>query len=194
MIIDISQEVFGGVVFPGDPSPEKNVMMRISNGDICNLTGFSMCAHNGTHLDAPYHFIDGGKTIDEIDPEVFFGECYVAHHEGEVLAADAEAFLDRAEAAGAGKRLLIGGKAVVTAEAAEVFAQRRILLFGNESQTVGPEDAPKEVHMIMLGAGIVLLEGIRLGEAEEGRYLLSAMPLKLGGSDGAPCRAILMSL
>ena len=82
----------------------------------------------------------------------------------------------------------------MTEEAAEVFADAGILLFGNESQTVGPLDAPMKVHLIMLGAEIVLLEGIRLGEVEEGIYLLNAAPLNLGGADGAPCRAVLMEL
>ena len=84
------------------------------------------------------------------------------------------------------------GRAVVTAEAAKVFAARKIRLFGNESQTVGPEDAPMEVHLIMLGAEIVLLEGIRLAGVDEGAYLLHAAPLNLGGADGAPCRATLI--
>jgi arylformamidase len=82
----------------------------------------------------------------------------------------------------------------MTEEAAKVFADNKIKLFGNESQTVGPLDAPMEVHLIMLGAEIVLLEGIRLSEVPDGVYLLNAAPLNLGGSDGAPCRAILMSL
>ncbi|MBQ6855584.1 MAG: cyclase, partial [Lachnospiraceae bacterium] len=63
---------------------------------------------------------------------------------------------------------------------------------GNESQTVGPEDAPMEVHQVLLGAGVILLEGIRLESVTEGVYLLNAAPLNLGGADGAPCRAILM--
>ena len=67
-----------------------------------------------------------------------------------------------------------------------------IRLYGNESQTVGPEDAPKEVHLIMLGAEVVLLEGIRLAEVPDGVYLLDAAPINLGGADGAPCRAILI--
>ena len=81
----------------------------------------------------------------------------------------------------------------MTEEAAKVFANSSIVLFGNESQTVGPEDAPMAVHLIMLGAEIVLLEGIRLAEVEEGIYLLNAAPINLGGSDGAPCRAVLIS-
>ena len=191
MLYDISQEVFGCTVFPGDPPPERRTPMRISNGDICNLTELSMCAHNGTHVDAPYHFIEEGKRIDEVELEAFIGDCYVVHHEGDVTAADAESFLDRAGAAGAAERLLIGGKATVTAEAAKVFAARGLLLIGNESQTVGPEDAPMEVHLILLGAGTVLLEGIRLEGIPEGKYLLMAQPLNLGGCDGSPCRAVL---
>ena len=76
--------------------------------------------------------------------------------------------------------------------AARAFAQSGICLIGNESQTVGPEDAPKEVHLILLGAGIVLLEGIVLTDVPEGKYFLSAAPLNLGGCDGAPCRAYLI--
>ena len=77
-------------------------------------------------------------------------------------------------------------------QAAEVFASRGILLLGNESQTVGPEDAPMAVHKILLSANVVLLEGIRLSSVEEGVYLLNAAPLNLSGADGAPCRAILI--
>ena len=191
MLYDISQEVFGCTVFPGDPQPERRTPMSISKGDICNLTELSMCAHNGTHVDAPFHFINEGKKIDEVELDAFIGDCYVVHHEGEVTAADAERFMDRARAAGAAERLLIGGKAVVTAEAAKVFAALRLI--GNESQTVGPEDAPKEVHLILLGAGTILLEGIRLKGIEEGKYYLMAQPINLGGADGAPCRAVLRS-
>ncbi len=192
MIIDISQEVFTCNVFPGDPSPEMDMTMQISKGDICNLTYFKMCAHNGTHIDAPFHFINDGKTVDEIAPEHFVGECYVARHTGDVSADDAKAVLARAADAGADKRILIAGRATVTADAAKVFADAGILLIGNESQTVGSEDAPKEVHMILLSKEVVLLEGIRLDGVEEGRYFLSAMPVNLGGCDGAPCRAILI--
>ena len=60
-IYDISQEVFGCAVYPGDPKPEKEIKLKISEGAVCNLSAFSMCAHNGTHVDAPLHFIDGGK-------------------------------------------------------------------------------------------------------------------------------------
>ncbi|MCR5209580.1 MAG: cyclase family protein [Lachnospiraceae bacterium] len=195
-IYDISQEVFGCAVFPGDPNPVRVRKLSIDNGDICNLTKFSMCAHNGTHVDAPFHFCNDGKTIDQVSLERFIGRAYVAAHEGEVTEADAKKILEKAKEcdAEAAKRILVKGKAVMTAEAAKVFAAEGILLYGNESQTVGPEDAPKEVHLIMLGAEIVLLEGIRLADVSEGTYLLHAAPLNLGGADGAPCRATLTEI
>jgi len=188
-IYDISQEVLSCKVFPGDPAPTMERVMSISGGDICNLTRFGMCAHNGTHVDAPFHFLGDGKTIDQVALERFVGPCYVARHEGDVTAEDALKILEKAGDIG---RILIGGAATVTEDAAKVFAEAGILLIGNESQTVGPEDAPAQVHYILLGAEVVLLEGIRLENIDEGRYLLCAQPLNLGGCDGAPCRAILI--
>ena len=193
-IYDISQEVFGCAVYPGDPKPKKEIKLKISDGAMCNLSAFSMCAHNGTHVDAPLHFIDQAKSIDQVDPDRFIGYAYVAEHQGKILAADAVRILKAAEErdARAAERILVKGDATMTAEAAKVFAERRIKLYGNESQTVGPEDAPMEVHLIMLGAEIVLLEGIRLADVDEGVYILHAAPLNLGGAEGAPCRATLI--
>ncbi|MBO4697378.1 MAG: cyclase family protein [Lachnospiraceae bacterium] len=193
-IYDISQEVFGCNVYPGDPSPVREVKLRIADGAVCNLTAFSMCAHNGTHVDAPYHFIDGGKTIDRVDMDRFVGFAYVAEHEGDVTAADAERIYEAANAcdARAAERILVKGNATLTLEAAKYLADKGIKLYGNESQTVGPLDAPMKVHLVMLGAETVLLEGIRLAEVPEGVYLLNAAPINLGGSDGAPCRAVLI--
>ncbi|MCR5836027.1 MAG: cyclase family protein [Lachnospiraceae bacterium] len=193
-IYDISQEVFSSKVFPGDPSPKLNRIMNISAGDVCNLTEFSMCAHNGTHVDAPKHFYDDGKAIDEIPLDHFVGYAFVTEFDGNIKAEDAKKILEKAkfEDERAAERVLIKGEAVVTEEAASVFAENGIKLFGNESQTVGPEDAPKEVHLIMLGADIVLLEGIVLDDISEGVYLLNAAPVNLGESDGAPCRALLI--
>ena len=200
-IIDISQEVFGCVVYPGDPTPEKTDFMKINDGSPCNVTVLKMCAHNGTHVDAPYHFLNEGKTIDQIGLRHFIGYAYVASHKGDLSAADAENLINKAKATSAHtdiadcdcfNRILLKGKCTVTEDAAKVFADHKILLLGNESQTVGPEDAPMAVHLIMLGSNIVLLEGIRLNEADDGIYFLNAAPINLGGADGAPCRAWLI--
>ena len=193
-IYDISQEVFGCAVYPGDPSPEKIVQLRISNGDICNLTAFKMCAHNGTHVDAPFHFVDGEETIDQVPLEKFIGFAYVAEHEGLLGKDDALRILAEAKACDpkASDMILVKGDSTMTEEGAKVFADAKIKLYGNESQTVGPLEAPMSVHLIMLGAKIVLLEGIRLGDVPSGSYLLDAAPINLGGCDGAPCRAVLI--
>ena len=188
-IYDISQEIFSCEVYPGDPKPEKQTLCSTAAGELYNLTAFSMCAHNGTHIDAPFHFLSGGKTVDRMPLEAFVGECFVARHEGELSAADAEEICRRS---GNAQRILIAGKATVNAEAARVFAEKALLLLGNEGQTVGPAEAPMEVHLILLGRGIALLEGIVLTDVPEGRYFLSAAPLNLGGADGAPCRAYLI--
>ena len=195
-IYDISQEVFDCVVFPGDPAPIRERITTMEEGALYNLTAFSMCAHNGTHIDAPYHFIKDGKTVEELSLSKTVGMAYVAQESGLLSANDAQRILGCAAKAHpeAGKKILIGGKATVGEDAARVFAEAGIDLLGNESQTVGPEDAPMQVHLTLLSREVVLLEGIRLGDVPEGVYLLCAAPLALGGSDGAPCRAILIDL
>ena len=188
-IYDISQEVFSCDIYPGDPAPEQQIIYSTADGDLYNLTAFAMCAHNGTHIDAPSHFLHGGKTVEQMDLSHFVGDCFVARHRGDVTAEDARQIL--ANACGA-QRILIAGPVTVTAEAAEVFAAGNIKLLGNEGQTVGPTDAPMQVHLILLKRDIVLLEGIVLDAVPEGHSFLSAAPLNLGGAEGAPCRAYLM--
>ena len=195
-IYDISQELFSCVVWHGDPAPKKETLCSIDNGDIINLTAFSMCAHNGTHVDAPAHFINRAKDIDQIDLSKFIGKAFAADFEGAVTAADARTILEKAKALSpeSAKKILLKGKTTVSLEAAKVFADAEIDLIGNESQTVGPEDAPMAVHKVLLAAEVVLLEGIRLANVPEGVYLLSAAPLNLAGAEGAPCRAVLIDI
>lgn len=191
-IIDISQEVFGCNVFPGDPQPVMERAMSIEKGDICNLTKFEMCAHNGTHVDAPFHFEQDGKTIDEVGLTPYVGPCYVAHFDGDVTAQAAKDIISKAQAAGVIERILVEGEATMTEDGAREFAKLDMLLYGNESQTVGPMEDASAVHHILLGKGICLLEGVVLKGVKEGKYFLSAAPLNLGGCDGAPCRAYLI--
>ena len=191
-IIDISQEILSCKVYEGDPEPIGERISDMRDGAIYNLSVFSMCAHNGTHIDAPLHFFDDGVAIGEMSLEHFFGECYVAELDSCVTETDAIRILARAKELNADKRILIKGNATVGEEAARAFADAGILLLGVESQSVGPIDAPMAVHKILLGKGVALLEGIVLDEAREGRYLLSCTPLNIDGFEGAPCRAILI--
>ena len=193
-IIDISQEVLSCKVYEGEPTPKANKIIDMEDGGVYNLSALSLCAHNGTHVDAPLHFFQDGKSIDEMALEHFVGECYVAEHNGDVLISDALKILEKARKSGAEKRILIKGNATVTEEAARVFADAEILLLGNESQSVGPIDSPMAVHKILLSKDIVLLEGIVLDKAREGRYILNCAPLNIKGFEGSPCRAILIEI
>ena len=188
---DISQEIFTCAVYPGDPAPVREVLASMDRGDLYNLTAFSMCAHNGTHVDAPAHFLSDGDTVDNLPLHKTVGDCVVVSHTGDVTAADAARML---QITGNCKKLLVKGNATLTMEGAQVLAAAGVDLYGNESQTVGPESAPMAVHKCLLGANVVLLEGVRLAHVPDGNYLLCAAPLNLGGADGAPCRAILMDL
>ena len=193
-IIDISQEVLSCEVYPGDPVPQGDKIKSMEQGELYNLSVLSMCAHNGTHIDAPSHFLKYGKTVEQLPLDGFVGSCFVVQHQGNVTAEDAQNIMERANAAGASERILIAGDATVTAESAKVFVASGVKLIGNESQSVGPEDAPMEVHLILLEAGIILLEGIVLKNVAEGTYFLSAAPLNLAGFEGAPCRAYLIEM
>lgn len=195
-VYDISQEILSCRVYPGDPVPQRTILQSIGRGDLYNLSSFEMCAHNGTHVDAPAHFLKDGKTVDSIGLEAVIGMAYVARHDGSVSADDAAAILKKARAAGsqAARRILIKGSAVVSLEAAEIFAGADLLLLGNESQSVGPEEAPMAVHKVLLNKDIVLLEGICLSNVPEGVYLLNAAPLNIAGAEGSPCRAVLIDL
>lgn len=190
MLYDITQPLYESVVFPGDEPPKHERTMAIKNGDICNLTVLSMCAHNGTHVDAPLHFVDGAESVSDLPLTRFVGRATVVSHQGDVTAFDAEKMLKLLK--DGTTRILIRGDATMTEEAANVFAKSLIDLIGNESQTFGPVSSPAPVHRILLGAGMVLLEGIRLSHVPDGEYLLSCAPINLTGGDGSPCRAFLM--
>ena len=195
-IYDISQEVFTCQVYPGDPAPERVVLKAMEEGEVYNLTAFHMCAHNGTHIDAPFHFIRDGKTVEQIPMEAVVGMAYVAEHHGILTGNDAVGILERAkkQSPEGAKRILLKGDVEVSLEAAKIFASSGLCLLGNEPQAIGPQDTPMAVHLALLGSGVILLEGIRLGDVSEGVYLLNAAPLNLSGADGAPCRAVLIKL
>lgn len=193
-LYDISQEVFSCKCYPGDPKPQREILASMEKGDLYNLTAFSMCAHNGSHVDAPRHFLQNGKAVDELALSKTVGMSYVAAWDGELDADGAQKILAKATRAGkeAAKRILLKGNVTVMPDAAEVFAQALIDLLGVESQSVGDINAPMAAHLALLSKEVVLLEGICLNEVREGVYFLCAQPLKLAGCDGAPARAVLV--
>lgn len=186
-IYDIGKELFSTPSYPGDPVPEKRPHYEIEKGADCNLTVITMGSHNGTHLDAPKHFCAGKHGVDKIPLEKCMGECRVAEASGALSREDMEKML-----AGGVKRLLIKGDILMTNEAAEVCARENLYLLGVEDQTVGSNGTQKEIHRTLLGAEVVILEGLVLKAVEAGEYFLAAQPLNMAGLDGSPVRPVLM--
>ena len=195
-LYDISQELLTCSVYPSDPTPRLNKITSMDDGDLYNLSTLFACVHNGTHVDAPSHFIKGGKTVSELDLGKMIGKAYVAEAVGILREKEAESIILKANTADkdCAKKILIKGDATVTEECAKAFLAAGVHLIGTETQSVGPIDAPMEVHKILLTEEVVLLEGIRLGAVCEGVYFLFAAPINIGCAEGAPCRAVLAEL
>lgn len=183
-IYDISQELFSSKVYPGDKAPERVLVSDMTKGASCNVSEISMNAHNGTHMDAPRHFVKDGKAIDELDLNKLIGRCTVVTVEGEIKPE-----LIRSLSA---ERILFRGKCQITKESADILSECGICLVGVESQSIAPYDDPLTVHVAVLSQGIAALEGLVLNDVPDGDYFLFAAPIKLGGCDGSPCRAVLL--
>lgn len=185
-LIDITRELMSAPVYPGDPAPELTPLCRIAYGDACNTTAVSACLHNGTHLDAPCHFVAQGSDITEVPLAQCVGECSVIELSGALTGQQLERILPRLK-----ERVLIKGQVEITPSAAFVLTDNGVRLLGVEPQSVAM-DQGAAVHRQLLGSGMVLLEGLDLSAAEEGTYFLFAAPVKIAGADGAPVRAVLV--
>ncbi len=185
--IDITKELLAAPVYPGDPAPRIEELHRMKLGDECNVSAVYACLHNGTHLDAPRHFVPDGLAIDEIALSACMGECSVVEGEGLLLGAQAEELLPKLK-----PRLLFKGRVQISPSAAFVLSDAGIQLLGVEAQSVAPPECTAAVHRQLLGSGMVLLEGLDLSEATPGTYFLFAAPMKIAGADGAPVRAVLL--
>lgn len=184
---DITKELTAAPVYPGDPVPQRRWVQQLSMGDHCNLSALSMCAHNGTHMDAPLHFIPDGDAIDQVPPGVFCGPCRVVAFDGLLTGAAAEDLLEQHPA----ERLLFKGEMSLDVSAAYVLADAALRLVGVEAQSVATAAQTEPVHRHLLGSGVILLEGLDLSAVPEGTYFLVAAPLKIAGCEGAPVRALL---
>lgn len=181
MIYDISRELFSSDTYPGDTKPSPRRVSDIKNGDECTVTDVTLCAHNGTHMDAPAHYIPDGKTVESIELDRCMGKCAVRAFAGEVSAAQLCGI--RAE------RLLLKGDCRLSEEAA-LCAAEKFLLVGTQALSVGGV----KVHAALLKRETAVLEGLALSSVPEGEYELIALPVKWGGLDGAPVRAVLRTL
>jgi arylformamidase len=207
-IIDITATVSAkSVMWPGNGVPSQEFVSHTERGDPSTVSRWDLSAHTGTHADARMHFIPGGWTIEALELSRCVGPCRVVdltHLEGHVSRADLEA----AEVAGT-VRLLLKTRnselglmnregfeeryAAISLEAAEYLVEIGVETVGVDYLSVEPfEDKEFNTHHTLLGADVVILEGLVLAGVEPGEYLLACLPLKLVGSDGSPTRAILV--
>ncbi len=178
---------------------------RMSRGDSNNSSSINTSAHAGTHVDAPFHFVPDGCSIEELPLELFIGPARVCAVEptSQITASDIAGLKLAGE-----KRVLLKTRnssllhqptydpsfVAFAVDGAKALVDLGVQLVGLDYLSVARADEQVPVHRAFLDHGIVLLEGIDLSEVPPGRYELIAPPVKLAGSDGAPCRAVLREL
>lgn len=204
--IDISVTLHSGMVhWPGDPSVIITRTSDLDHGDRATVSRLSMGSHTGTHMDAPRHFIRGGRGLDEMPLEATVGPARVIAIGNTKEITPEE--LRRHRIRG-GERILFKTRnsthcwkidrfvkdfVSLSPEAAHFLAQRRVRMVGVDYLSVGSYRAGNgaRVHRTLLGAGVWILEGLNLSCARPGTYELLCLPLKVLQGDGAPARAIL---
>lgn len=201
--IDISVPLRAGMtVWPGDGGSRIERAQSFEQGDAYNLTRLEMSAHTGTHMDAPLHFLPGGRAIDTLPPDVMTGPARVVAAEGDAIhAADVPDDLEPGarvlfRTRNSGRDLFAGtffeDYVYLARDAAEKLVRARAALVGIDALSVsGFHEDPAETHRVLLGAGVWILEGIRLRGVEPGEYELVCLPLRIEGADGAPARALI---
>ena len=203
---DISLKLSGETVrWVTAPPFELEERRRMSKGDPNNSSALNMSVHSGTHIDGPFHFVADGNTIDQLPVERFIGPALV-------YAVEAERYITKEHVAGirldGATRVLFKTRnsallhkqeydpdfVAFSVEAAQSLVELGVELVGLDYLSVAHADEQVPVHRAFLDHGVVLLEGIDLSEVAPGRYELMCLPIPLGDSDGAPCRAVLRDL
>jgi arylformamidase len=208
VIIDISLGIGPGMLtWPGDPPVEIDPAKRLAKGDPANVSELRLGTHTGTHVDPPFHFIDGAPTAEALDLSVLVGHAVVAdlRNAGTTITPDE---LEALKLPSGTERLLFRtpnselwtGKSItfpdsytaLTPDGARWCIDRGIRLVGTDFLSIEQRGAPGHpTHVTLLKAGTIILEGLDLSRVKPGAYELFVLPLKILGGDGAPARAIL---
>jgi arylformamidase len=194
--------------WPGDPRVVLERFEKIEEGSSANVSRIEMSVHTGTHVDAPYHFIPEGKSVDRMSLRTLTGRAYVLDlpEVDRITAQD----IERSDLPPRTRRLLFKTRnsnywarqdnefqedfVGICEDAAEYLVKRGVKLVGVDYLSVAPFRHSRPTHEVFLKAGVVVVEGLNLSEVSQGRYTLYCLPLKLDGSDGAPARAILVGV
>jgi arylformamidase len=192
-------------VFPGDPRVRVRPVARISHGDPLDLSLLSLGSHTATHIDAPSHFLAGAATVDAVPLDACLGPAQVCGVEAGSVITPGD--LEAAGLLPGTVRLLLktrnsalwrtpqfdGSYLALGPDAATWLVRRGIRLVGIDYLSIEPYGAQEfPVHKTLLGAGVVILEGLDLDAVSPGQYTLVCFPLKITGCDGAPVRAALI--
>ncbi len=207
-IFDITLTISNALpVWPGDPAINFYRVADVNNGDVCTLSRLESGSHIGTHLDAPLHFIKGGRTVDQLDLNVLIGPCLVVHipnaniiDAAQLDALDIPADTRRVLFRTRNSEIWVSGDSStfhtdyvgVDRSGAEWLVGRGVQLVGVDYMSVAPFADTIAPHDILLGAGIIAVENLNLTGIEAGNYQLVCLPLKLKDGDGAPVRAVLI--
>jgi arylformamidase len=206
--IDVSVPLRSGMVhWPGDPPVSIELVAEMARGDNADVTAIDMGAHTGTHMDAPSHFVAGGASLDDLDPDVVFGPARVIAISDPVAVTEAE--LERHDIQ-RGERLLfrtsnsercwstddfVEDFVYVSEDAAALLAAREVRLVGIDYLSVGGFHVDgAAIHRRLLGAGVWIIEGLDLRSVAPGRYELICLPLRLAGAEGGPARVMLRAM
>jgi arylformamidase len=184
--------------WPGDPGVTLERVSALVDGAVANVSELCCGVHTGTHVDAPNHFIDGADGIDSIDLDALYGPALVvdlrdvgAIDEPALVRSkldDAERVLFRTRNSLLWEQSEVSTDFVsITPDGARLLVALGVRLVGIDYLSVGSP----ETHRVLLGAGVICLEGIDLSAVDPGPYELYCAPLKLEGADGAPARAVL---
>jgi arylformamidase len=207
-IYDISLTISPNLpTWPGDPKPEIEKFESMDKGAHNNVSRMSAGVHLGTHVDAPYHFLNDGRTVEQLSLEVLTGPCYVVQLPDGIEAITSDV-LERTEITSEMKRVLFGTRnshlwargepefqtdfVAITEDGAEWLVERGVQLVGVDYLSVAPYGDSVPTHTVLLEAGVVVVEGLNLANVMRGFYDLYCLPLKIAGCDGAPARAILI--
>ena len=201
---DISMTIENGMLsWPSDGPVSIEKVRSMENGELLNLSRLDMSAHTGTHVDAPVHFIQEGSGIDSVPLDILIGPAAVVHLPGVREIGDGE--LKAAGIPPDTKRLLLkteNGKLLgqkqfqkdysfFTLEGAQYIIDSGVRLVAIDYLSIAAYGSGEAVHQALLGEGIVIIEGVDLREISAGPYNMIALPLKIGGCDGAPARVVL---
>ena len=190
VVYDITREMFSADSYPGDPIPRVTTLKTPKAGDGYRLSRISIGSHISTHIDAPLPFIEDGRDAASIDLGKCMGPCVVVTCHGEITAGMMQRILNENERP---SRILFRGNALLTEAAARTLTVFDVKLVGFDSLDIASSEVSEPVHHELLSKEIVILENLILDKIEDGKYFLTALPLKMEGLDGSPVRAVLMT-